>query len=383
MVAAVRHGASLRSVASRFRVSVPTVQRWVDRAADQRLDRACFSDRISAPRRVHNRTSAKMEQLVLSIRRQLRDESDLGEFGAVAILRELNRRGLEQAPSLRTIGYILERKGATDYRCRLRRQPPTPGWYLPDVAGAQAEVDEFDFVEGLLIGRRTEVEVLNVVSLHGGLVGSWPHWGWTAEVALEAILAHWRRFGLPDYAQFDNDTRFSGPHQHKDAIGRMIRACLSLGIVPVFAPPREHGFQNGIESYNCKWQGKVWARFKYGSIEQLRKQSDKYVEAHRARSRVRIESAPERKSFPKKWKFDPDGKSTRGLIIFIRRTTDKGKVGVLGREYKIDEQWVNRLVRCEVDITRKELRFYALRRREPDSQPLLGKVAYELPRYVG
>ena len=43
------------------------------------------------------------------------------------------------------------------------------------------------------------------------------------------------------------------------------------------------------------------------------------------------------------------------------------------------KHWVHRLVRCEVNIASKEIRFYGLRRREPDSQPLLRKVAYELP----
>jgi hypothetical protein len=69
-------------------------------------------------------------------------------------------------------------------------------------------MDLFDFVEGLVIEGGIEVEVFNCISVHGGLVGSWPECPFTAERAREAILEHWRRFGLPDYAQFDNDTRF-------------------------------------------------------------------------------------------------------------------------------------------------------------------------------
>jgi hypothetical protein len=49
---------------------------------------------------------------------------------------------------------------------------------------------------------------------------------------------------------FDNDTRFQGPHQFPDAIGRVARLCLSLDIVPVFAPVHEHGFQAAIEAFN-------------------------------------------------------------------------------------------------------------------------------------
>ncbi len=48
----------------------------------------------------------------MTLRTQLRDESPLGEFGAAAIRREMEKLGEEQIPALRTIGYILERAGA-------------------------------------------------------------------------------------------------------------------------------------------------------------------------------------------------------------------------------------------------------------------------------
>jgi putative transposase len=373
----------LRSVAAQFQVSVPTVQRWVSRADGQRLDRVDFSDHPSRPKRVHNRTARKLENLILRLRKQLRDKSDLGEFGAVAIHRELTRRGVNQPPSLRAIGYILQRHGAVDYRQRLRRPPPAKGWYLPDAAKELAEIDEFDFVEGLVTSDGKAVEVLNAVSLHGGLVESWPKPRWDAPSALEAILSHWRQFGLPDYAQFDNDNRYTGPHQYADTIGRVIRACLSLGVTPVFAPVSEHGFQNAIESYNGKWQAKVWARYVYKSLAHLQRQSAKHVAAHRLRCRARIEGAPERRKFPRRWQYNEQESFSSGRIIFIRRSSERGVVEVLGHKYEVDRQWASRLVRCEVDIKAKEIRFYALRRRAPDSQPLLRRVKYQLPkRYI-
>ena len=383
MVAAVRGGKSIRRAARKFRVPVSNVKRWVDRARGERLDRVAFADQPSAPRLVHNRTSAEAERLVLSTRQQLRDTSALGEFGAAATLRELHSRGANHPPGLRTIGYILERHGAVDYRRRIRRKPPVAGWHLPPVAAGLAEVDQFDFVEGLVTAGSREVEVLNVISLHGGLVGSWPRPGWTSQLALAAILGHWRCVGLPDYAQFDNDNRSTGPHQHKDAIGRVIRACLGLRVVPVFAPPREHGLQNAIGSYNGRWQAKGWARFHYEGLQQSQQQSSKYVAAHRVRSRARIERAPKRKNFPGRWEFDPGAKIKSGLLIFTRRTSDRGSSEILGHQMEVDKHWANRLVRCEVDIAGKEIRFYGLRRSEPSSQPLLRKVAYELPpRYI-
>jgi transposase-like protein len=378
MVAAVRRGRSMREVARDHGISLSTLQRWVTRAADRRLDRVDFNDRPAGPRTPANRVSRKVEDRVLSLRRQLREESDLGEFGATAIRRELARRRTANIPSLRTIGRILERRGALDYRHRLRHDPPPKGWYLPGVADSSAEVDEFDLVEGLVIEGGTEVEVINVVSLHGGLVGSWPRSAHNAQSVREALLEHWRKFGLPDYAQFDNDTRFQGPHQHPGAIGTVIRACLSLEVVPVFAVPRETGFQAAIENYNGQWLAKVWARFHHRSLPALKAQSAKYVAASRSRSAARIEAAPERRPFPPQWKFDPK-LPCRGRILFLRRTSAQGQVNLLGRTFAVDTQWAHRLVRCELDIEGEVVRFYALRRRDPNWQPLLRQEAYGLP----
>src|SRR5918999_459720 len=175
---------------------------------------------------------------------------------------------------------------------------------------------------GLVIKGGIEVEVLNGISLHGGLCQSWPGGVYDTQPVMGAILEHWEQWGLPDYAQFDNDTRFQGPHQHADTIGRIIKMCLSLGVVPVFAPPREHGLQNAIESFNGRWQEKVWARFEHDSLEGLQRQSSCYIEASHVRSAARIEAAPQRQEFPAKWKFDPK-KKVNGRLIYIRRTNDR------------------------------------------------------------
>ena len=379
MVMAVRRGKSVRAVARLFHVSPPTVQRWVAKAKGQRLDRASFANASKAPKRVANRTSLEVEQTVLRIRQHLKAESPLGEFGASAIRREMQGRKLTPLPGLRTLNRILERNGALDYRRRLRRPPPPKGWYLPDLGKQQAELDEFDFVQGLAIRGQSDIEVFNVVSLHGGLVGSIPDAPYDTRLTIAAMLQHWREVGLPDYAQFDNDNRFSGPHQHANSIGRVIRLCLSLGVAPVFAPPREHGLQNGIESYNGLWQAKVWCRFEYSGLAQVQEQSRKYVVANRQRKAPRQCAPPTRRKFPGRWRRDGEA-GVAGRIIYIRRTDEQGRLLVLGNQIEVSANWKHRLVRCEIDIDRKQMRFFALRRSEPSKQPLLRQTPYELPR---
>jgi predicted transcriptional regulator len=379
MVAAVRRGCSQHVVARRFGVSLATVQYWVDRAHGQRLDRVDWSDRSHAPRTPH-RTDPGIEDLVLSLRRELAATSDLGACGAEAIHRALQERGLKEIPSIRTIGRILERRGALDGRKRVRRPPPPRGWYLPEVAARRVEVDSFDIVEGLVLKDGPQVEVFNGVSLHGGLVASWPTVApVTAKAVVEALIAHWRAYGLPRYAQFDNDTIFQGTHTHPDVIGRVMRLCLSLGVIPVFVPPREMGFQAMIENYNGQWQAKVWTRFTHGSLAELRGCSDRYVAAVRRLRADRIEAAPPRRPFPERWRLDLQAQP-RGRIVYLRRTTATGAVEVLGHSFEVDPHWPHRLVRVEFDLDAGRMQFFALRRREPESQPMLKELIHHIPK---
>src|SRR5918994_5661224 len=173
MVNAVRWGGSIRRVARLYHVGVATVERWCERARNQSLEEVDWTDRPSAPHRIQ-RTSAPMEDLVLTVRHELKASSALGEYGALAIRSELLDRGIAGVPSVRTIGRILERRGALDGRRRLRHRPPLPGWYLPDVAARTSELDSFDVVEDLMIEGGIHVDVLTGISLHGGLVACWP-----------------------------------------------------------------------------------------------------------------------------------------------------------------------------------------------------------------
>jgi hypothetical protein len=378
MVAAVRRGASQRKAATRFGVALCTVQRWVGRADGQRLDRVEWDGLPRRPKRTR-RTRAGVERRVLVARRYLKERSALGEFGAVAIREYLEAQGRDPCPSIRTIGRILQRHGAVDGRRRTRRPAPVRGWYLPRVAAEEAELDCVDTIEDLIIRGGPQVTVLTGISLHGGLPVAWPVSALTAQLVVEFLLGHWGEVGRPSFAQFDNDTRFQGPHQHAGAIGRVIRVCLSLGVTPVFVPPRETGFQAAIESFNGRWQAKVWSRFQHRSLRILQDRSTKYIEAARERATCRIDSAPPRRPLPKRWRLDLQARP-RGTIVYIRRTSEEGRARFLGRTFLVDRHWCHRLLRAEVDLTREQVRFYALRRREPTEQPLLKQVSYKLPR---
>jgi hypothetical protein len=379
MVQAVRRGASLRAVARKFGVSLLTVQRWVDRASTTRLDRVDWRDRPAGAARPVNRTSIATEEYVLRLRGELA-KSDLGDCGADAIRSAMLDEQIAPVPSRRTIGRILLRRGVLDGRRRVRRPPPPVGWYLPAVASMHSELDSFDTIEGLMFPGRIVITVLTGISVLGGLTSCWPRLSITSAAVVELLLSRWRQHGLPAYAQFDNAMIFQGTHRYPDAVGRVMRMCLLLGVIPVFAPPRLPGFQNAVENLNGRWQTKVWKRFEPASLADLQPLSDRWVVATALRHAARSERAPARTPFPPQLSLDLRAHPT-GTIIFIRHTDDQGFVSLLGRRFPIDSHWSHRLVRAEVDLDHHCIRFFALRRREPSDQPLLAEHSYSLPRH--
>jgi hypothetical protein len=379
MVAAVREGASLRAVGRSFGVSPSTVGLWLRRAAGRPLERTDWSDRPSVPKRI-GRTQIEVEDRILDLRRMLRQESILGEYGPAAIRRALESEPAlaSPTPAIRTIARILERRGALDAKRRVRRPAPPAGWYLPDLRRRSVELDSFDVISGLRLKGGLELDILTAISLHGGLVAVWPTAGVTSRSTVTTLEEHWRLVGLPGYAQFDNDTRFIGGNRHPNSISLVIRYCLAMKVIPVFAPPYETGFQASIEAFNGQWQRKLWARFWDPTLADLQVRSAAYVAASRARSAVRIEAAPERAAFPTGSPIDLMAPPT-GRLVFLRRTSDAGSVSILGRRYPVDPRWPHRLVRSELDLDARRLTFFALRRREPEDQPLLGEVGFEPP----
>jgi hypothetical protein len=141
-------------------------------------------------------------------------------------------------------------------------------------------------------------------------------------------------------------------------------------VIPVFAPPRETGFQASIERYNGLWQKGIWEQFHLKNHQQLVEQSKKYVEVFRDKKCDSMMVAPDRYEVPDNFVFCCDN-SLKGTIMFIKRKDNNGFSNVLGNSWEVDHWWINRLVRAEIIVKKKIINFYRLRRREPNDQLLI------------
>ena len=362
---------SIRQAAQEFGFGKSAVGEWLARARGHRLDRFDFAD--GKPGRAWNRLAPDIEQRIAQLRVELKS-SVLGEYGA-RVIRSVLQTEADYPPSEAAINRALSRLGLQDGVRRIRRPAPPKGWYLPTVVAGRAELDCFDFIEDLKIANGPLIDVLTAKSLHGALTDAWPMASASARDTVPCLLERWQRDGLPAYAQFDNGTVFQGAHQFANAVGRVSRLCLQLNVVPVFAPPLEHGMQNIIESFNALWQAKVWLRYRMKSLSELQTRSERYINAHRARTQAVAEMAPPRQPMPRHFKLNLQA-PLRGRMVFIRRTDDTGHVHMLGQRFAVSRTWLHRLVRCEVDFDHHYIQCFVLRRRDPAEQSLLVTLPY-------
>lgn len=341
-----------------------TVARWVHRAAGCPLGRVDWRDRKRGPQEASGRTPPQVVKAIAKARHHLRTHDALGEYGPAAIRRHLLGRGVG-APCERTIARWLERLGLSG-RERWRRAPPPKGWYLPEVAAGTAELDSCDIVEGLCLRGRRRVEAFNVVALWGGSVDTTTAPVITTAQAIRGLRARWERTGCPQFLQCDNDTVFTGAHAQRPYLGRLVHWCLCVGVVPVFTPPAELGFQAAIEAYNRRWQERVWRRWRHPHYAALQRRSDAFVTAYT--DRMRLQRAEPLERLP--W-ADPTHRLRAHRVVLLRRLDAAGGVTLCAQHLHIAAHWAHRLVRCELDVQLQRVRIHALRRRDPRVQPLL------------
>lgn len=84
----------------------------------------------------------------------------------------------------------------------------------------------------------------------------------------------------------------------------------------------------------------------------------------------RRDTAPRRRPYPKGFKLNLDAKPARTASLF-RRTDKSDHVWLRARSFEMPEYRKQQLTRCEVDWRADENRYFALRRKDPSSQPLL------------
>ncbi len=248
--------------------------KWVARHAPD--DPAWALDQSRRPHNSPFRTCVEIENIVETVRLRLYNK---GLFcGDQAIRWELEEMGVQPLPSLSTISRILCRRDLTHrrtghYEPKGKRYPALPA-LLPN------QTHQTDLVGPCYLTGPIRFYSVNSVDTAINRCGIEPMPSRGAQSVLDAVYAVWKRMGIPDDLQVDNEMAFFGSPVHPRGMGPLIRLCLLYGVDLWFVPPAESWRNGVVEKFNDHYRQKFLTKITMTSMTRLRHASLAYEHKH-------------------------------------------------------------------------------------------------------
>jgi putative transposase len=328
------------------------------------------------PHRSARRTAATIETAIVTARRSLVQR---GLFcGAQAIAWELEALGIAPIPALRTINRILDRHALPTRRTGPYVPKGTP--YPTFVVDRPSARHQTDFVGPCYLAGPIRFYSLHSVDLATGRCAVEPVLARSSQVTLDAVWAMWRRLGIPQHQQIDNDMVFYGSRTYPRGMGPLIRLCLAHQVEPWFIPPAEPWRNGVVERFNACWQQHGPLRHPLWSFRALQRASLAFEARHNGCHRysklggktpdTALAATNVRLRFPRSAiaPRHPLPKPEHGRYHVIRFVRRDGVLDVFGESFRVPVAAIHTYVRATVDVTRQRLLVY-LDDRQIDDHP--------------
>jgi transposase InsO family protein len=267
-------GEDLQAVCASMGKSKRWLYKWIARHSPD--DPAWCESRSRKPLLSPHRTSAEIEDIVEMVRLSLYNKELF--CGDQAIRWELENMNVQPLPSLSTIGRILRRRDLTHRRTG--RYEPKGKAYPELPALLPNETHQVDLVGPCYLTGPIRFYSLNSIDPAINRCGIEPMPSQAAQSVLDAVYAVWKRMGIPDNLQVDNEMAFFGSPIHPRGMGPLIRLCLLYGVNLWFIPPAEPWRNGVVEKFNDHYRQKFLAKVTMTSMTQLRQESLAYEHKH-------------------------------------------------------------------------------------------------------
>lgn len=344
---------------------IPRCRSWLHKWA-ARFDQLGQSGLHSRSRRPQQSPHAYTEQerrLVWRERLRL-ERCAVGLLGPAAIQAGLHAaRLLRRVPSLATIKRILRERGVYG-----ARPQPRPAYFPQPRPAATYVVQAADWTARYLAGGR-KVFAFHTVDLQTQALCQTVSADKSVATALTHALHSWRRLGLPDALQLDNDAAFCGGYKKARVFGRFVRLCLYCGVEPIFLPPGEPRRNGVVERLNGLWVQACWQRRRFRSLEEAARAGAEFVrwqaheyrppslhgltpaQAQRRAARRRL-TAGEVRALPEALPL------TAGRVHFLRRVDEEGRITLLNEAWAVGRRLRGQYVWATVLTHERRLEIY-------------------------
>jgi transposase InsO family protein len=338
--------------------------KWVARHTPD--NPAWYDDQSRKPLTSSHRTPAEIDEIVEMVRLSLYNK---GLFcGNQAIQWELEDMEVQPIPSLRTISRILCRRDLTHRRTG-RYEPKGKAYpVLPALLPNQTH--QVDLVGPCYLSGPIRFYSLNSVDIAINRCGIEPMPSKAAQSVLDAVYGVWKRMGIPDNLQVDNEMAFFGSPTHPRGMGPLIRLCLLYGVNLWFIPPAEPWRNGGVEKFNDHYRQKFLAKVTMTSMTRLRQASLAYEHKHNSAYRYSklkghtplkaLARSGQKLVFPnrKKAPQHPLEKPEEGCYHLVRFIRSNRKVNIFGELFTAPLETQYEYVVATIDVKEQKLKLF-------------------------
>jgi transposase InsO family protein len=357
-------GESASSICASLGRSTSWLYKWVRRHASG--DSHWSESRSRRPVRNPRQITAEVEELVKMIRLNLYNR-DLF-CGAQAILWEMQDYSVKPLPSLRTINRILSRNGLTHRRTGSYIPKGRPYPSLPSLRVNQTH--QADLVGPCYLKGPVRFYSLNAVDLSTARCGLNPSRSKSGQKVIEGFWEIWKRMGIPDNVQVDNEMSFYGAQKHPRGMGPLIRLCLHNGVEPWFIPVAEPWRNGVVERFNVHYQQRFLGKVTMVDEQDLRIKSLAYEQRHNSTYRysklggktplVALALSKKQLRFPETEQAPrhPIKKPTIGRYHVVRFIRSDQKLNVFGELFRVSPELQYEYVVATIDVKEQKLKLY-------------------------
>ena len=232
-----------------------------------------WSQSISrAPKSSPHKRDEQLEQLIVRTRKQLIAEP-FSQYGPQAICYRLEQQG-HTPPPIWYIARVLKRHKLS------RKKKNSP--YIAKGKKYPYEYvlcHQMDFVGPRYLSNKARYYFLTLIDCDSHWAQTGVLENQTSSAVCQQLIRFWKRVGIPDFLQMDNDLAFWGSLKIPGAVGKVIRLALSLGITPVFIPQGEPWRNGVIEHFNHTMQSYL-LKIMHPNLQALINAASHYDDVH-------------------------------------------------------------------------------------------------------
>lgn len=345
------------------------VYKWIRRYKSG--DQDWYLNESKEPKRKQTKIDESLEGEIVKIRTKLMNhstpETKYSYYGAVAIHQELDLAGFRIKPNLSTINRVIKRNGLVNKKQRNSSNKESKVYYPSMRIAHPGHTYQLDLVTPRYITGYGKVVSVNRIDVFTSQSNLYQYESKGADSIIRFIVKDWKEYGIPKYLQLDNEASFRGSLYHPRTFGKLTRFCLNFGVEMIFIPFNEPWRNAYVESFNSRFNERLWMSQRFTDLEHLRKEAQVFKTKHNLYQKYRKEQFGKQypvsfttRILPKNFQFDllTELPITPGKIHFIRMVNEKGYINLFNEEFYINKDLSFEYIWATIFTEKQEVQFF-------------------------